>query len=140
MSDSTSERGSDVRQPPAADSWSEFATGVLGALIVALFLSFLGYQAITGRDEPVELHTSVVRIEASPSQYIVHYRVRNAGGETAESVRVLGQIVSDGTTVQQASATLAYVPDSSDRQGTLIFTQDPRSRDLRLRVVSYNVP
>jgi uncharacterized protein (TIGR02588 family) len=70
----------------------------------------------------------------------VRYEVRNDGGLTAESVRVVGELTRNGRTVETVSSTIAYVPVESRRAGALVFREDPRSGTLTIRAVAYNRP
>jgi uncharacterized protein (TIGR02588 family) len=118
----------------------EYALGALGGLLVLGALVLLGYQGIAVRDGGPELTASVARVDSAAGQHVVHYEVRNAGGETAESVRVVGELVQDGKTVETVSSTVAYVPVGSSRSRALVFQHDPSTGTLQVRAASYTTP
>lgn len=87
------------------------------------------------------LSTSIVGTEASGSEHVVHFEVRNDGSRTAEQVRVVGELLKDGQAVEQVSSTIAYVPMGSSRRGVLVFDRAPTTPEaLRVRAVSYTTP
>lgn len=128
------------QQQTSTTGWAELTVGALGGLVVTLLLLFLGYQALAVRDEPVRLQAAVVAVDASPGQYVVHFDVVNHGGETAEAVHVVGELVDAGAVVERVSSTVDYVPPGSGRRGALVFTRDPSEHPLQLRASSYNLP
>ncbi|WP_337063326.1 hypothetical protein [Kineococcus sp. G2] len=117
----------------------ERVLGAVGAVLLAALLGFLGYQAST-RDGDSRVLVDLVAVERTPAGFVTTVEVTNGGGETARSVQVHGEIVRNGTTVSQASATVPYVPADSRRRAVLVFGADPAGADLRLRAVGYVAP
>lgn len=127
------ERGSAVRP-------IELAIGVLSGLVVLGVLGLLGYQGVAVRDAPPDLHSAVVRVEGQRPPYVVQVRVRNDGGETAQGVQIAGELTRDGRTVEQASATVRYLPPNSQRSVSLLFTTDPGTADVSVKAAGYTRP
>jgi uncharacterized protein (TIGR02588 family) len=75
----------------------------------------------------------VTDVERVGRQYVAHVRAENDGGETAEGVLVSGELVLAGSTVEDASTTVAYVPPNSHRNAALLFTSDPGKLELQVR-------
>lgn len=119
---------------------AELVVGVLGGLVVAAVLVFLGYQAWVVREDPARLRTSVVAARSAAAGNVVRYEVHNDGGETAEAVHVVGELLGEGQVVETVSGTLAYVPADSVRRGALVFRHDLGDGRVRVRAVSYNLP
>ncbi|MGY1717668.1 hypothetical protein ACI8AG_01280 [Blastococcus sp. SYSU DS0552] len=65
--------------------------------------------------------------------------MRNDGRTTAETVQLGGQLSRDGRQVEQASATIAYVPPESRREAVLVFSNDPRDGELTVGPEGYEV-
>ncbi|CCG02635.1 hypothetical protein [Blastococcus saxobsidens] len=126
-------------QGSGGTSAAEYAVGGLGGLLVLLLIAFLGYQALAVRESGPQLAVEVTAVEQVGAGYEVRLRVRNDGGTTAEAVQVSGQIVRDGRQVEQASATIAYVPPESRREAVLVFSADPRDGELTVGPEGYTV-
>lgn len=118
----------------------EYALGALGSGLVLAALVFVGYQGVAVRDGGPQLNASVVRVEEAGGDHVVHYRVKNTGGSTAEQVHVVGELVVDREIRASVSSTIAYVPTGSSRSGALVFSQDPSIGSLQIRAVSYARP
>ena len=120
-------------------SVAEYAVGGLGGLLVLLLIAFLAYQAVAVRESGPDLSVEVIAVEPAGAGYEVRLQVTNDGGTTAEAVQVGGRLTRDGDQVEQASATLAYVPPESRRDVVLIFSSDPRDGDLTVGPEGYQV-
>lgn len=113
----------------------------LGLLLVLSIIAYLGYQAYHHKSTPPEL---VVEFwpepsEAQPNRY--HVVVRNTGGETAESVTVELVLQQGGKEVEKAELQLMFVPQESEREGWVNFSQKPASKSaISARVASYQKP
>jgi uncharacterized protein (TIGR02588 family) len=79
-------------------------------------------------------------VEPTAEYYIVHYRVTNHGGTTAEAVQVVGELTRNGKSVQKLTATVAYVPVDSSCTGALVFTSDPDRGTLTVWAACYKNP
>ncbi|MGY5882671.1 hypothetical protein [Modestobacter lacusdianchii] len=137
-------RDGDAREPgvdaAGETSRGEYALGVLGALIVLLVLGFLVHQAVVVRDSDPELSVTTAPAEPVDGGWSVAFEVRNDGGTTAEQVQVTGVLERDGEEVQEATATIAYVPPHSRQSGALLFTVDPGTGSLEVRPAAYTLP
>lgn len=114
--------------------------GALGALVVLTLLAFLAYQALAVRHAGPELSAVATSIEPVGEQFLVHFRVENAGGEAAEGVQITGEVKMGGKTVEEASTTISFVPPNSFRRGVLVFTNDPHVARLDVRAAGYELP
>lgn len=113
---------------------SEWALGVVGALVAVGLLTFLTYQGLV-RDIPPRLDVVVLEVHETPSGFLTSLRVENSGGQTASGAHVTGEITQGGVVVSTAETTISYVPPSSRREATLIFSEDPRDQENSLEVV-----
>jgi uncharacterized protein (TIGR02588 family) len=111
----------------------------LGALLVVLLVAFLGYQAVAVRESGPEPFVEVTEVEQAGAGFAVHVRVGNDGGTTAEAVHLSGELLRDGRQVDQASASISYVPPESRRDAVLVFSEDPRTGQLTVGPVGYKV-
>lgn len=118
----------------------EYVLGALGGLLIVALLAFLGYQVLAVREGGPELAVTVTSIEPAPAGYAVQFRVVNTGGETAEAVEVSGTLSQGGRQLEQSTATVAYVPPDSRRDGTLLFSADPTEAELTVGPSGYVLP
>ncbi|WP_310467298.1 hypothetical protein [Sphingomonas sp.] len=125
------------RDPVPPLEWAAAAFGLVAAL---LLLGIIGREAVAGNDESVPvLVAEVERVAATPTGHVVEFRVRNLAGQTVAAVQVEGTI-NPGPEEEVSSASIDYVPGRSQASGGLIFTNDPRSAELELRVTGYEIP
>ncbi|SEL98037.1 TIGR02588 family protein [Blastococcus sp. DSM 46786] len=125
---------------PERTTAGEYALGALGGLLVLVLLGFLVQQVVTGRGSAPELAVTVTAVEPRGDGWAVAFRVENSGGRTAEQLEVSGSLTRGGREVEQASATIAYVPPDSRRSGALLFSEDPRDGRLEVRPAGYASP
>lgn len=121
----------------AGSSSSELAVGALGGLVTLALIGFLLHQALVLRDRDPQLSVAVVAVEEAAPGFVAQVRVRNSGGGTAEAVHVTGTVTRAGSTVEEVTATIAYVPPSSSREAALVFGSPPGRGDLQVRVTGY---
>ncbi|WP_222195445.1 hypothetical protein [Modestobacter italicus] len=137
-------REGDGREPgvdaEGETSRGEYALGVLGALIVLLVLGFLAHQAVVVRDGDPQLSVTSATAEPVDDGWSVPFEVHNSGGTTAEEVQVTGVLERDGEELQEATATIAYVPPRSRQSGALLFSVDPGTGTLQVRPTAYTLP
>jgi uncharacterized protein (TIGR02588 family) len=124
---------SDEEQQSGGTSVGEWALGILGILVTVALLGFLSYQAVI-RDSGPQLQVVVTGVQDTPSGFVTTLRVQNDGGQTAQGVHVTGEVVRNGSAVDTGSTTVGYVPPSSHRQASLVFTTDPQAAGTELSV------
>lgn len=120
---------------------SEWFIAVVGAAVTLATIGFLVYEGIT--DPPggaPDLTVEADSLTAQGSKWVVRIQARNAGSETAASVRIVGELRSDSGVVETSEMTLDYVPEESSRTGALVFTHDPSGLDLEVRPTGYERP
>lgn len=116
----------------------ELVVGVVSGVLLVAVLSFLGYQAVTYRDAPPALRTHVAPLDDTdepPRAFEVE--VRNTGGQTAQAVQITGELTRNDRQVEQASATVRYIPPNSHREVVLLFDTDPETATISINVAGY---
>ena len=121
------------KDPVPALEWLAAALGLLVALVL---LGIIGREALRrdGDEVPV-LAAQVEAIERTPNGYVARIKITNGAAQTAARVEVEG---TSGSEVSHAS--IDYVPGRSQAEGGLMFHDDPRKGDLRVRVTGYQLP
>lgn len=116
----------------------ELVVAVVSGVLLVAVLSFLGYQAVTVRDAPPALRTHVAPVgDADQPPYVFAVQVRNTGGQTAQAVQITGQLTRDDGQVEQASATVRYIPPNSHREVALLFHTDPETAAISVKAAGY---
>lgn len=124
--------------PPGPWHWTAAA---LGLLLVVATVAFLVRDGVVRRRAPHPvLEVTVDTVAAAPGGHVVRVRVRNRGGGTAASVRVVGELRDAQGVVEEAETSVDYVPPTSVRDAGLMFARDPRGLRLVVRPTGYDVP
>lgn len=119
----------------------EWAAAAFGAIIALFILGMIGWQAISGQDDPVPLlEARAESITAAGRSHVVTITVTNASGRTAAAVQVEGVIGKGQADEETSSASIDFVPGNGEASGALVFTADPRGRPLDLRITGYEHP
>jgi uncharacterized protein (TIGR02588 family) len=123
--------------PVPALEWAMAALGVIAALLV---LGILAREAMVGRHNPVPaLSVKAERVVRTPGGHVVEFTVTNRSNQTAAAVQVEGRI-GTGADEEASSATIDYVPGQSSATGGVLFSSDPRTGGMELRVTGYEIP
>lgn len=118
--------------------WAVFAVGLI---IILAILSYLSYKTYTHQPSPAEIEIQYTLSPSDNVPYRFHVIAYNRGGETAESVIVELELQNADTTMEMSEITFQFVPQSSKREGFIIFRTDPAEADsIFARVVSFNKP
>jgi uncharacterized protein (TIGR02588 family) len=125
------------RRPIPATEW---VVAALGAVLVAATIGYLVWLAL-GRDEgPPDVRVAAEDVVALQDGWLVKFRAVNAGAQAAAQLLVEGALMGPEGVVETAEATIDYLPPRSEREGGLIFGEDPRRHELRLRAKGYVQP
>lgn len=133
------DRGKADNPGEAPPLW-ERVVAALGLLLVLATLGFLLYEGIWGGQAPPDVNVEPQGIFESGESYLVEFKARNDGDQTAANVRITGVLVRDGQVLEQAEVTMDYVPAGSMQAGGLYFRNDPRRGELTLGASGYQVP
>jgi uncharacterized protein (TIGR02588 family) len=137
-------QGQGKAQGQATPLWEKLA-GLVGLLLVLGVLGFLLYEAARPQSA-AEIVTEVQTITAQAGGHLVVFQASNRGRRTAAAVLVEGALYDPANTeepvepVETAEMTFDYIPDQSDRTGSLVFAHDPRQYTLRLQVKGFMDP
>jgi uncharacterized protein (TIGR02588 family) len=119
----------------------EQAVALLGALLVAAVLGYLGWRLATEVDGPPVLRLQAGASRPNGSGHLVGFEAFNEGATTATALEVVGRLErDDGAVVEESRATVDYLPPESSRQGGLFFARDPTAFNLVLRPGGYADP
>jgi uncharacterized protein (TIGR02588 family) len=118
----------------------EWIIAAIGALVVLSAVTIMLYEAFSSPSTPPKIEVVVDSIVDTEYGWVVEFRVRNHGQQTAAGLVVEGELRSDTGTIEKAQVTIDYVPAESSRRGGLLFTHDPRRYALEVKGKGYDRP
>ena len=121
-------------------NWLEWTVFAIGLVLVAFTLVYLTYAGVTMGDKPPSLEVRLGMPEQQPHNFIVPITVINHGDETAAEVHIEVVMESGGAEKERGELEIAFVPRHSKREGWVTFEQDPRTAQLKARVLGYEKP
>lgn len=132
----------DARSPGKQPSSPlERASAVVGLLVSAAMLGFIGWRAVTGDvQETPRLTVQVEQVSRSGTNYSMRIVVRNAASVAAADVQVEGVLREGAGEIERSQASIDYVPGRSQRRAGLLFTHDPARYSMEVRPVGYQEP
>lgn len=115
-------------------------TFAVAALIVITLVGLVIFSWVTQSKQPPILSIRSETVREAQGQFYVPYSVTNDGGETAESVQVIGELKINGEVAEAGEQQIDFLSGGETEEGAFVFRQDPRRGDLSLRVASYSLP
>lgn len=113
----------------------------IAIFILVLLLGLVIYSwRIQKHKPPVLTLTQREMIRQEQKQFYVPFTVLNEGGETAQSVQVIGEFYSNGTVIEQGEQQIDYLSGGESASGAFIFSHNPQEGEVRIRVASYKLP
>jgi len=131
-----------AREAPhgAANSKWEWVSAALGLVLVLGTVGFIGYQALTLEPLVPDVTLDHIGTERTSGGHVVKFRARNAGPSTASALGISGELLDGGQVIETSDVVLDYLPPNAQRQGGLIFQNDPANYELRLEAKGYIDP
>ncbi|CDN50755.1 TIGR02588 family protein [Neorhizobium galegae] len=136
MTTTANKRHREVKEP----HWIEWATGMISALIVVATIGLVGYEAWTDEDMQPEFSIAITERRPVEGGYRVAFDIANKATATAAAVIVRGEILDGGKLIEDADVTFDYVPAKSKSSGAILFSEDPGTREVRVRAIGYIDP
>lgn len=121
--------------------FAEWITFLISLSLLALLIGLVIHSWITQSDRPPILQVITSgEIQQIERQYYVPFTVTNLGGETAESVQIIGEMEENGQTEQVGDQQIDYLSAGEKQEGAFVVDRDPRQRNFTMRVASYKLP
>jgi uncharacterized protein (TIGR02588 family) len=122
-------------------SIAEWVTFSISSLILAIIVGLVGYTWLNEKDQPPILSiTKKQTIREIDGQFYVQFEVVNSGGDTAESVQIMAELLINGKVTETGEQQIDFLSSGETEEGAFIFSQNPRQGQLNLRVGSYKLP
>ncbi|PSF38727.1 TIGR02588 family protein [Aphanothece hegewaldii CCALA 016] len=119
---------------------AEWVTFAIAFLIVLSIVGLVLYTWITSDQQPPILSIERQEIREAQGQFYVPFKITNTGGETAESVQVIGEFRMNGKIEEVGEQQFDFLSGGEKEEGAFIFTRNPKNGELVLRVASYKLP
>jgi uncharacterized protein (TIGR02588 family) len=138
-SNRTSKPEQNQSSPRSLAEWFTFGTasfvllGIIG-LVIYLWLS-REYQQL-----PEVSVSNSSEVREAGGQFYVPFTVVNMGGSTAESVQIIAELIINGKIEESGEQQIDFLSGGETEEGAFVFTHNPQSGELRLRVASYKLP
>lgn len=126
-------------EPRSIAEWTSFgiATAILAAIVGLVGWLWLNES----RQQPPEITVERSgQVRASSDQFYVPFSVTNSGGGTAESVQVMGELVVNGEVKESGEQQIDFLSGGETEEGAFVFSENPQSGEIVLRVASYKLP
>ena len=135
-------RNSEARDAPpgAATSKWEWVIAALGFLLVLGTVGHIAYTALTTDPSVPVVTVDHITTESTKGGHVVTFRARNSGASTAAALTISGQLLDGTRVVETSEVVLDYLPSNGERQGGLIFQNDPARHEVRLEALGYADP
>ncbi|MEH2013832.1 TIGR02588 family protein [Nostoc sp.] len=122
-------------------SIAEWVTFSVASLILAIIVSLVGYTWLNEKNQPPILSvTKKETIREIGGQFYVPFEVVNTGGDTAESVQIMAELLINGKVTETGEQQIDFLSNGEREEGAFVFSQNPRQGQLNLRVGSYKLP
>ncbi len=117
--------------------WTVFGVGLV---LVLATLGFLVRESIAGADGPPDVVVRMGAPRPSKSGWLVPVEITNAGGSTAEDVRVPVFLELPAGPREEAELGIDFLARGSRRNAWVSFRNDPRRGTLTLGALAFGVP
>jgi len=121
-------------------NWLEWVVFGVGLVLVVGTLSYLAYDGATASDAPPNIEVRLGEPQRQEHDFVVPVTIINHGGQTAEGVHVEVVLESGGAEIERSEYGVAFLPRLATREGWVAFRTDPRSGQLKPRVLGYEKP
>ncbi|MBN3878599.1 MAG: TIGR02588 family protein [Nostoc sp.] len=122
-------------------SRAEWITFSIASFILAIIVSLVGYTWLNEKNQPPILSvTKKQTIREINGQFYVPFEVVNSGGDTAESVQIMAELLINGKVTETGEQQIDFLSSGESEEGAFIFSHNPRQGQLNLRVGSYKLP
>ncbi|HEY9622142.1 MAG TPA: TIGR02588 family protein [Crinalium sp.] len=121
---------------------AEWVTLGISSFILAGLIGLVVYVWLDQeRQRPPAISvTEPQSIRETDGQFYIPFEVTNTGGGTAESVQIMAELTVNGEVVESGEQQIDFLSGGETAEGAFVFSQDPRSGEVTIRVASYKLP
>jgi uncharacterized protein (TIGR02588 family) len=118
----------------------EWILGVVGALLFVVGITHLTVEGLRGEDRPAEITFTVNEVLPAGEGFLVRYTAHNRGTQTLAELHLKAEMIAGSTVMDEAQATLDFLPGQSSRSGGFYLQEDPNRYRLEIRAEGYQEP
>jgi len=117
----------------------EWVVSGLGLALVSGAAAVVLWHGTQPADPPA-IRLRAVGVERTAAGFVVEVEAANGSPSTAAAVEIEGRVSAPGRPVETSTATIDYLPGHGRRTAGLVFENDPRSNELKLRTRGFARP
>ncbi|ASC71512.1 hypothetical protein XM38_024640 [Halomicronema hongdechloris C2206] len=144
MSESVNPPNPRESSPPSgaeARSLAEWLTFALATSILIGLVALVMYDWHLTQHRPPAFQVDVTAdIRETDGHYYVPFAITNTGGHIARTVQVTAELQLEGIPNETGEQQIDFLSGNERKQGSFVFTHDPQTGDLMVRVASYGLP
>jgi uncharacterized protein (TIGR02588 family) len=133
----TSNRAENERGKRTPAEWTTF---LVASTILLAVVGLVLYDWLGSPDTPPQFNVTQGNIRATNEQFYVPFTVENTGGDTAQNVQIVAELMINGEVVEDGEQQIEFLSGGETEEGEFVFREDPVSGELTLRVASYTEP
>jgi uncharacterized protein (TIGR02588 family) len=120
---------------------AEWITFGAATCILSGIVGLVIYTKVTDKQQaPILLiQTKQISREAN-GQYYVPFEIVNNGDQTAESVQILAELKVNNLVEETGEQQIDFLSSKEKEEGAFIFSTNPSTGELKIRVASYKLP
>lgn len=119
---------------------AEWIAFTLAALVMAVLIGLILLIWATQTNQPPVLSVrQTTEVRKEQGQFYVPFLLENQGGETVESVQVVGEL-QIGEIVETGNLNIDFLSGGEQAEGAFVFSRNPDQGRLQLRVAGYQLP
>lgn len=119
----------------------EWITFTIASFVIAIIVGLVLFIWVTQNNQPPVISVTLEEsIRQEQGKYYVPFTVTNAGGGTAESVQVIGELRVNGEVEEYGEQQIDFLSSNEKEEGAFVFNRDPEQGELLIRVASYKLP
>jgi uncharacterized protein (TIGR02588 family) len=111
----------------------------LSLAAVATLVALLVYDGLTRTGDP-RLAVTVAPAQSQGERWVVPLEVANHGATAATNVDVEVTLEDEGRELEVSTVTLAFVPEGSEVEAAVVFSESPSGKRAVARVLGYELP
>lgn len=116
--------------------WVTFGVSLAVLLLVALLIVL---QVGESKEPALPTVIKTGPVEKAGDRWLVPVEIRNEGGETAESVKVMASLEIEGETLE-SDQEVEFLAKGESAEVAFLFEKDPASGELEVTVAGYSIP
>ncbi len=115
----------------------EWFIGIIGLALVLSSVSFLLYRSLVAEAAPAGIEVRLVQSVRTEQGYLATVMLKNTGGKSVASVRVVGVLRDGNSTPLERQFVLDYLPAKSTREILMLFPTPPSVANLVFSIHSF---